>query len=106
MLIGVLRRDAGQECRLRVRQPITGWAAIKNLGFAERSECGIGAQTSELAGKIATVVETPGFVIVPVEGGSHDGNGRGGLLGIDVLFIDGFGWVRGLRPDPTKNPVP
>ena len=61
----LLRRDAGNQARLRIGQEIIGRLAIQHDGLADFVQFGIGADGSELGRTVAARLGAKGFVVVP-----------------------------------------
>ena len=71
-----LRREAGDQASIGVRQDVVSRPAMEDQRRAEGVEVEVGAQAGELRGTIEPRVRAPGFVVVPVErGGERRGHG-------------------------------
>jgi len=64
----VLRRDAGDQARLRIGQVVRRGPAVQHDRLADLVEVGVGADCGELGGTIAPRFRAEGLVIVPEEG--------------------------------------
>ena len=70
--VGVLRRDAGQQDRVGVRQHVGRQAPVRDDRLLDRLERRVGADAGELRDAIAPRVGAERLVVVPEEGRSGD----------------------------------
>ena len=89
VLQAVLRGDACDEARLRIRQVVGRGLAQQVDGLANGVEVGIGAYGSKLRGAVGARVGAKGFVIVPEKGV------RGVGAGVGRIHAGDYGLIRG-----------
>ena len=77
LALGKLRRDAGDQAGLGMRQDIGRGLAIKHDRIADDLQIEVCADTGELRGPVAARIGTGGLVVVPEERGCGHGNRAG-----------------------------
>ena len=85
-----LRRDAGDEARLRVWQIVVGRLTVKHQRIADFVQCGVGADGRKLRRPVAPGVGTEGFVVVPEKGVGGHGLGANKGEGPTVTGFRGY----------------